>query len=124
MKSQDQLAQNWFIFNVFGIFGFLDFVLALFPLCLFWTYIFLAKNGTNQLKWGHSIITFALRGWGRAGRFIKMRTEAKITRFLVLSKYLSCLKYVLKKLYFASNFQFTANVKMSQRTPSYTLRGF
>ena len=61
MKSEDQLAQNWFIFIFFNSVGFSDFVLVLFHLCLFWTYIFLAKDGTNQFKWGHSIIMFALR---------------------------------------------------------------
>ena len=30
--------------NVFNSFGFIDFALALFPLCLFWTYIFLVKS--------------------------------------------------------------------------------
>ena len=30
--------------NVFDSFGFIDFVLALFPLCLFWTYTFLVKS--------------------------------------------------------------------------------
>ena len=62
MKSEDQLAQNWFTFNFFNSFVFIDFVLVLLPLCLLCTYIYLAKNGTNQLIWGHSIITFALRG--------------------------------------------------------------
>ena len=62
MKSEDNLAQNWFIFNIFNSLGFTEFVLVLFPLCLFLRSIFLAKNGTNQIKWGHSIITFALRG--------------------------------------------------------------
>ena len=54
MKSEDQIAQNWFLINVFNSFDFIDFVLVLFHLCLIWTYIFLAKkppkNGTNQLK--------------------------------------------------------------------------
>ena len=31
---------------------------------LLWTYICITKNGTNQLKWAHSIITFAFRGRG------------------------------------------------------------
>ena len=31
MKSEEQLAQNWFIFNVFNSSGFTDFVLVLFP---------------------------------------------------------------------------------------------
>ena len=54
MKSEDQLAQNWFLINVFNSFDFTDFVLVSFHLCLIWTYIFLAKkpkkNSTNQLK--------------------------------------------------------------------------
>lgn len=63
MKSQDQLAHNWFIFNVSTV-GYIDLVLVLvlFPLCLFLTYVFLVKNGTNQFKWSHSIIKSALRG--------------------------------------------------------------
>ena len=61
MKSVDQLAHNWFIFNVSTV-GYIDLVLVLFPLCLFLTYVFLVKNGTNQFKWSHSIIKFALRG--------------------------------------------------------------
>ena len=35
MKSEDQLALNWLIFNVLNSFDFIDFVLVLFPLCLF-----------------------------------------------------------------------------------------
>ena len=35
MKSEDQLDKNWFIFNDFNIFGFIDFVLVSFRLCLF-----------------------------------------------------------------------------------------
>ena len=51
MKPEDELAQIWFIFNVFNSgFGFIDFVLVLFPLRLFWTNIFSQKNGTNQIK--------------------------------------------------------------------------
>ena len=51
MKSEDELAQNWFIFNVFNSgFGFIEFVLVLFYLRVFWTNIFSQKNGTNQLK--------------------------------------------------------------------------
>ena len=76
MKSEDQLAQNWFIFNVFNSFGFIDFVLVLFPLCLFWTYIFLTKNGTNQLKY-HLIITFTLM---RRGDSIKIQMYANRER--------------------------------------------
>ena len=30
--------------NIFNSFGFIEFVLVLFPLCLFWTIIFLVKN--------------------------------------------------------------------------------
>ena len=57
MKSEDQLAQNWVIFNAFNSCGFIDFVLISSPLCLFWTYIFLVikavlinLNGTIQLE--------------------------------------------------------------------------
>ena len=31
---------NWFLSNVFNSFGFINFVLVLFYLCLFWTYTF------------------------------------------------------------------------------------
>ena len=55
-------GSNWFTFNVFNSFDFIDFVLVSFPLYLFWTYIFLAKNGTDQFQWGNSITTFAHRG--------------------------------------------------------------
>ena len=84
MKSEHQLTQNWFIFNVFSVFnvfGSIDFVLVLFPLCLFWTYIFLAKNGTNQLKWSRSIITFAFRGDGAPLKCKHMQTGRERDHF-------------------------------------------
>ena len=52
MKSEDQLAQNGLHLRCFGFVSFV-FILHI---------DFLAKSGTNQLKWGHSIITFALSG--------------------------------------------------------------
>ena len=59
MKLEVQLlAQNWFIFNVFNNFGFIGIVLVLFPLCLFWTNIFIAKL--------ISIISFTFKGGGRS----------------------------------------------------------
>ena len=58
MKSEDQLTQNWFIFSFFNSVGFIDFVLDLLP---FLHIFFSQKNGTNQAKWDHSTITFALR---------------------------------------------------------------
>ena len=44
LKSEDQLAWNWFIFNFFSSFDFIEFVLVLFHLYLFGAYIFLVKN--------------------------------------------------------------------------------
>ena len=76
MKSEDELAQNWFIFNVFNSgFGFIEFVLVLFYLRVFWTNIFSQKNGTNQLKWGHSILTFTLSGGGKFNRNVCKKGE-------------------------------------------------
>lgn len=42
MKSESQLALNWFNFNLFNSFGLTDFGLALFCFC--WQDIFLSKN--------------------------------------------------------------------------------
>ena len=83
MKSEDQLGENLFIFYVFNSFGFIHFVWVLLPLCLFWTNIFHVKNGTNQLKWGHSIITFILRGEGGPLKCKRMQTGREGCHFSV-----------------------------------------
>ena len=82
MKPEDQLAHNWFIFNVFNIFDFTNFVLVLFPLCLFWTQIFLSKNGTNQIKWVHSIILFAFSREGCPLKCKRMQTGREEGHFI------------------------------------------
>ena len=43
MKSEDQQSLELVHISFFNSFGFIDFVLVLFPLWLFLTYIFLAK---------------------------------------------------------------------------------
>ena len=72
---------NWLRIGSYLIFSILLALLTLFWFCSFVFYLdmhFSRINiGTNQHKWGHSIITFALR---RGGRSIKTQTYANRER--------------------------------------------
>ena len=78
MKSEDQLAQNWFTFNFFNSFVFIDFALVLFPLCLLCTYIFLAKKIVLINLYG---VIQLLRLHLGGGMFIKTRTYTSSERW-------------------------------------------
>ena len=57
MKSEEQLAQNWFIFNVFKSSGFIYFVLVLFP---FGFVSIKMQTYTNRDRRGYFSVNFGI----------------------------------------------------------------
>ena len=95
MKSEDRLAQNWFIFNLFNSFNFIDFILVLFALCLFWTYTFFISNSIFEvnIRVAQHIFVFKVKSYLRQQELLSNFQNFNFKKFVLKTGSLQLLHF-------------------------------